>query len=291
MSKLAKDVIDMRAAEKRKEIGGKKNEWRPSRYAIHAAIFCGFTAVSGSSFGNVTELPNPVLSGADLSAISAPQRTFRPHDQFDAAPAVKWAGRRFIVELPVRSGGSGGCTSMPFWSYNAATRKLSLTFFGDRRSESFLKGYDGRVHPLLSSAGNFNTLPIKCIETSGGSYRASNAFGATTTIYRKMQTVAEVAFLRPIGRPESNAPLMDEIDMEPGKARQITQDIRVRYEGRLLDWGNGSVVSCGIEHYEPDMQSAYDTKVDTCLFRASIDKIAFINGADGSILAETDSVQ
>jgi hypothetical protein len=99
-----------------------------------------------------------------------------------------------------------------------------------------------------------------------------------------------VAFSRPIDKPESSAPLMETIDLEPAKARQITLDIRVRYQGRLLDWGNGSVVSCGIEHYEPDMQSAYDTKVDTCLFRASIDKIAFVNGADGSILAETEDV-
>ena len=179
---------------------------------------------------------------------------------------------------------------MPFWRYNAATRKLSLAFLGDRRSQYFLKGYDGRVHPLLSSAGDFTTLPVRCIETSGGSYRASNAYGATTTIYRKSQTVIEIAVLRPIGSRESSAPLMSTIDLEPSKARQLTQDIRVRYEGHLTDWGNGSVLSCGIEHYAPDMQSAYDTKVDTCLFRAAVDKIAFVNGADGSILTETDGV-
>jgi hypothetical protein len=199
---------------------------------------------------------------------------------------VDLSGRRFAIELPIRKGGAKGCVSLPFWRYQPDRAQLELMFFGAQRSGSFLKGYNGRVHPVLSDAGSFRTAPVRCVEVDRGAYHASNLFGATTTIFRQAQSVVEVAATRPLDASDETDFLMTSVKIEPADARQITQSLLLRYEGRLTTWSNGSSVACGIERLDPDMTTVDDTTVDTCIFRGVIEHVSVIDGRIRRVIAE-----
>ena len=107
-----------------------------STFAIvvsHRSLMTGLAVGSMSLIGSVSvgasaQSDGAVLSATDLIGLAAPTRAFRPKDAFDAAPRMDLSGRRFSVELPVRMGGASGCVSLPFWRYQAESRKLEMTF-------------------------------------------------------------------------------------------------------------------------------------------------------------------
>ena len=228
----------------------------------------------------------PVLTRENLLAIAVPVRAFRPTSAFDAAPRQNLTGRRFAFELPVRPMGGGGCVSMPGWRYSADRGKLELVFFGQLRSTASMKDHLGKVHPVLQDTGSSLAAPVRCVETRTGSYRASNAFGASTTIAKVAQTVVEVGTVQdPLENSRTDF-VMATVDMAPAEAKQLVPWLQAKVEGELGHWPNGSSVACGTDHPTADMSTVWDTRIDTCIYRGFISRVAFIDSRTGKTIVE-----
>lgn len=229
------------------------------------------------------------MMGAELLALAASHRAYRPRDAFDAAPVVNLAGRRFVVELPVRSSADGKCNSLPFWRYDAVHEKLSVIFFGGRRLRSSLKGHDGKHNPIFNEMPDMaNAATVNCTKVSKGYWTLTNAFGAATSVERVEETVVEIVAARPPLAASLGYFLMAERHVDPEDARRITKTLSVRFEGRLGDWGNGSSLACGIAQSTPDMTSIWDTTVNTCMYVGMIERVSVFDTATGSVLFEKD---
>lgn len=260
--------------------------WKSATLASIALAYAFLAAEAGKAQNTPVAEDEHVLTDRDLIATAEQIRSFRSRDPFVSVPAINLVGRRFQVDMPVRMAEAKGCTSLPFWRYLPEKRRLELTFFGDNRSGYSIKGRDGKVHAPLSDAGSFETVPVQCREVDLGSYRASNAFGVSTTIYKKRQTVVEIGLVR-LSRSSSDGYLLwSSLEMEPEIARAAVGKIRLRYSGYLTEWGTGSSLACGIEHSQPDMRSFSDQTTDTCIYRGVVEQVAFVDAVSGKVQAE-----
>ncbi len=223
-------------------------------------------------------------SSEELISVGANVRGFVPKDTFDAPPRADFSGRAFSIEHRVSEQAEDTCLGTPVWQYDVAKQEMQLLQMAGIRLGFSLKDRDGGPTPF-SGKSLLQTVLVKCVREAKGSYRASNAFGATRTIYRRLETSTEIA----VRTPSGDAPTLlfsSTIPMSPEKARDIAPHLVVRISGRLENWDHGSAVVCGIDKSRPKMTSVYDTTTDTCIFRGTLDAVVFYDARTGQIIAE-----
>ena len=246
----------------------------------------GSVAVTAHALGielEVGEKTGRAVSADELVAAAEPIRRFLPKDTFETTPNTELTQTAFVVEQIVGSREDDICYGMPNWRYDANERELQLFYLGGIRLGFEVK--DRNDAPTgLSSKGMLITVPIRCVQTDKGSYRASNAFGATTTIIRRSVVTTEIAVKTPSGHSPTSI-MLTSVSMEPDEARLVTANLAVRVEGNLIGWNDQTSLICGIVTSSPNMRTVYDTTTDTCVYQGIIEKVTFFDKNTGSVVA------
>ena len=226
--------------------------------------------------------PQKPVSLAEINALSAKVRTYKPKDEFDAAPSQPtWAGRPFVLTLspkPPRM----ACFGSPTWSYSAETQTLYVSPGG---SDLGLAGFRGKQGEISKVPGEAWGRPVRyfateCERVTLPSYTATNAHGASFNIDPTAQIITAIAD-DPI-KPEW--PTSFKLQISGPEARNLVDHLQVRWSGSMRDWKSGVAMACDTRRDGPTMSSPYDRTRDLCVANGRIDKFEVIDARDGRIL-------
>ena len=230
----------------------------------------------------VPAAPPRAVSLAEINALGAKVRAYKPEDEFDAAPSQpSWAGRPFVLTLnpkPPRM----ACFGSPTWSYSAESQTLYVSPGG---SDLGLAGFRGRQGVISKLLGEEWGRPVRyfataCERVTLPTYTATNAYGATFGIDPTAQIITAIAD-DPI-KPEW--PPSFKLQVSGEAARTLVQHMQVRLTGTLRDWKTGIAMACDVRRDGPTASSPYDRTRDLCVANGRIDKFEVIDNRDGRIL-------
>lgn len=116
--------------------------------------------------------------------------------------------------------------------YGGGASPYALGFQMDEAGRPIARSYPADVKAALGDIGNANFVLIPLFRTAEkvGSYKGSNAFGATRTVAKTEETRYGVALKIP--KNLANIPVL-EVAVEPEKARQIANNLDVVFTFRV----------------------------------------------------------
>lgn len=138
--------------------------------------------------------PKPV-SLAEINALGAKVRAYKPKDEFDAAPSQpSWSGRPFVLTLNPKLPRMA-CFGSPAWSYSAETQTLYVSPGGSDLGLAGFRGRQGAISkvPGQEWGGAVRYLATACERVTLPSYTATNAYGATFNIDPTAQIITAIA--------------------------------------------------------------------------------------------------
>ena len=230
----------------------------------------------------VPAVPRETLSLAEINALGARVRAYKPKDEFDAAPSQpSWAGRPFVVTLNPKAPQTA-CFGSPTWSYSAETQTLYVSPGG---SDLGLAGFRGKQGVISKVLGEEWGRPVRyfataCERVTLPSYTATNAYGASYNIDPTAQIITAIAD-DPI-KPEW--PTSFKLQISGPEARKLVDHLQVRWTGTLRDWKPGVAMACDTRRDGPTAASPYDRTRNLCVANGRIDKFEVIDARDGRIL-------
>ncbi len=226
-----------------------------------------------------------VLTTNDIEILGFLARSFVPRDEFDSLSLPSIEGKTFEITLVPYSPTSRppSCTGSPSWSYDPADQTLAVSLGGEDFSLSsiYLRGGTVKKTPGDIWGDHVDIFALMCTRINFPSYRAANAYGATVTVEKRTELVTAVVDLPDktrSQRPEYN------VQMSPDEARKLTPYLRVRYRGRVSDWGNRRPIGCGKKHSLPTLDMPVDYTFDLCVISGRVDLIEVIDIRDNRVL-------
>ena len=225
------------------------------------------------------------LGDQELLAAAELVRAFTRRDAFEAPPtAPQFAGHEFSYELPVRARDGAGCGSLPHWGYSATSQELEVTFMAGMTTPLGASGGNDAILAQISEnpAHSVHFLPIRCNRRELGSYRAENAFGARTQVYRSDESVVGVghaAITSELGFTSLK------VAMSPDDARTISRSLIIRVTGQIDEWLPGSTLACGRQIGHARFDHPWEDAVSACVYRATVFRIELLDGPGGRVLA------
>jgi hypothetical protein len=230
--------------------------------------------------------PQKAVSLTEINALAAKVRTYKPKDEFDAAPSQPtWAGRPFVLTLSPKPSRMA-CFGSPTWSYSAETQTLYVSPGG---SDLGLAGFRGKQGVISKVAGEEWGRPVRyfataCERINLPSYTATNAYGATFNIDPTAQIITAIA-----DDPIKPAwPEAFKLQISGDAARSLVEHLGIRLSGTLRDWKPGVAMACDIRRDGPTATSPYDRTRNLCIANGRIDRFAVIDKRTGHILHAQD---
>ena len=230
----------------------------------------------------VPALPPKTVSLAEINALGAKIRAYKPKDEFEVAPSQPtWAERPFVLTLnpkPHRI----ACFGSPTWSYSAETQTLYVSPGG---SDLGLAGFRGKQGVISKVPGQewgraVRYFATACERVTLPSYTATNAYGASFNIDPTAQIITAIAD-DPI-KPEG--PQSYKLQIPGAAARTLVEHLQVRLTGTLRDWKPGVAIACAVRRDGPTASSPYDRTRDLCVANGRVDKFEVVDARDGRIL-------
>lgn len=253
------------------------------------------TLASATTLAMAGENGSRVLGVHDLQRVADQVRHFKPKDEFDASPHVSdLAGRHFSVIVRPRKVGPANniCKGFPSWGYYAQKRDFEVSFGdGSILVDRFMNVPFAAAFPQGESINSsfLSFASFTCKHVKEGSYRASNAFGATIDVIKEKDVViAFSAQNKPSNSPISTTNYWSKT-IAGDAARNLSEQVAVRITGVIGVWPNGQNVICGVKHGHPSLDLPYDDTLDACIFKASSLIFEVINKKTGAILYSTNA--
>lgn len=222
------------------------------------------------------------VSLAEINALAAKVRAYKPKDVFDAALSQpSWAGRPFVLTLspkPPRM----ACFGSPTWSYSAESQTLYVSPGG---SDLGLAGFRGKQGVISKVLGEEWGRPVRyfataCERVTLPSYTATNAYGASFNIDPTAQIITAIAD-DPI-KPEW--PTSFKLQISGEEARTLVEHLQVRLTGSLRDWKPGVAMACDVRRDGPTASSPYDRTRDLCVANGRLNNFEVLDSRDGRVL-------
>jgi hypothetical protein len=223
----------------------------------------------------------------DLAALTAAAqlvRSYKPKDQFDSPPPQKsLGGRPFALELsPRESGFNKGCGFFASWSYDASKSELEIgempeiVFAGDTNPSG--------AFPNMQPTDQLNPVLFVCQRVAQSLGKASNAFGAVTTIQRSAEESLSLSTSN-IGRV--NKPYWT-VHVEGQEARELAKAVRIRVKGVLGEWRPGQVIICYRQNTEATLDSPFARTTRDCMFKTDEIRFEIVDSRTQSVLYAWD---
>ena len=241
---------------------------------FHTAFFLLSIVTLTPVYAQDTNLEPPSIGIEALTNTANLVRSFEAKDEFDTPPnASSLTGRRFSVDVDPRKRGPSNsiCDGFPSWGYFSSLGKYEVSFTPARILVGYLNTPFSAAFTNTSN-GVLNFTSFTCQKINGGSYRATNAFGAVTTVERRKDVV--IAF-SDVGDTRSN--MVDVLSVGNKRywssaisgdlARKLSVSVKVRISGTIDRWPNGQNILCGMDKKEAKFDWPYEETVDACIFR------------------------
>ena len=227
-------------------------------------------------------VPQKTVSLAEINALAAKVRAYKPKDEFDAAPSQpSWTGRSFVLTIDPKPH-RAACFGSPTWSYSAESQTLYVSPGG---SDLGLAGFRGQQGVISKTLGEEWGRPVlyfatACERVILPSYTATNAYGASFNIDPTAQIITAIAD-DPI-QPEW--PESFKLQISGDAARTLVEHLQVRLSGTLRDWKPGVAMACDVRRDGPTASSPYDRTRDLCIANGRIGKFEVIDRRNGRVL-------
>lgn len=229
-----------------------------------------------------------VLTGDELEVLAQKVRNFTPRDEFDVPaqlPSVE--GKRFTYTVtPLKRGSANKiCDGFPSWGYWPEDQRLEVGASQSHGIKHDFAGATGRMFPSGEGLSDFRTMvsfhSFRCQYARLPSYEAVNGFGASVVVEKTREDVTAIG---EFALPDTSWKTYWTTEVVGEKARQLSQNIRVRISGKLEDWATGRPVVCGRKKGRPDFSLPLDTDLRICMFNGKADLFEVIDAHSGAIL-------
>lgn len=223
-----------------------------------------------TEFDTPTELAARIASSCSFTAtVWFPARG---HPVLGDALRYDPARQHFVWNIPLTEHNR-------FYGGGASPYSLGVDRFG----RPIVQSYPTNVQTALGDIGNANFLLIPLFRLTGkvGTYKGSNAFGATRTVARSEETRYGVALQIPKGL--ANLTVL-EVPVEPQKARQIASNLDIAFTFRVKAPCTVCYKALTLERGErPTIQVPIDTNVTTHLVYAEIVRFDVVDRVTGRV--------
>jgi hypothetical protein len=251
-------------------------------------------ALATSAFAQSAQTQGPAapsqaaLSGDQLEVMANQMRAFVPRDEFDAPPSLPSVnGRRFTYTVtPLRTGPQNLiCSGFPTWGYWPQDGRLEVGGTESVGIKSDYRSGNSAMFPTGSDGSGLSTMlsfrSFTCQRTRLEGYTATNAFGAAFPIEASREAVTAIgdfAMINTSWRTYWGTQVTGDA------ARQLSQNVRIRFSGTLSDWAPGRPVLCGRSHRSPTVSLPIDRITDICIFKGRADLFEVIDAHTGEVL-------
>ena len=242
----------------------------PAPASQQAAIRASAPAVETPAVGAMA-----ALTARDLVALTPAVRAFQAEGASAEPPPTKLAGRQFVLRVPVSQSRGSKCSVEGNSFYDASSQTLMVSFGGIPFRDS---DYDGSL-PKKKRVGR--SIMLSCAEKNMGMRPALDESGHPMAVLRSFRTTTEIAQTR-----WTDTLLEYFVRTSPDEAKRLTGSLIIEVEGHLGEWTPNQSLVCAAYRSPPERGKAVDERGNGCLYRAEIDRIAFVDRFTGRVLKE-----
>ncbi len=240
-----------------------------------------------------------VLDLADIKALAAAVRDWKPKDAFDPEPT--WPSvdsKHFLVTLKPGQQCSFLFHTSADWHYDRKNRKLTVTFAPEKKYLTPIAIPD-EARPVGGTMLDYDFAfrVLSCNLVSSDTYEASNALGMKVKVLSIVADIVAFGFFIvkdkarwPQGHGYKRMPAGPKwvLPLEPDTARKLVPNLKLVVSGVLNDWYKGHPVVCIRDYKKPTIDSPIERLEHQCFVNAAIARAELVDGRSGKVLGRVE---